>query len=142
MATHSKMHPIRAPSPPLSQQSRRNLGNPFPLTHPCDRSLQKKTHRFYVHLRFALERSFGSSHRPFVLRLQNFGRPRQTTFLWSTSSPNQSAGSTLLDNQRPHQTFPLVYQQNFIYKSVTHIKNYCSAKRKTPVKQVFFKEDI
>ena len=84
MATHSKIRPLRGPSPPLSPQNRRYFGNPFSLTHPCDRSLREKTSRFYDHLGFELELFFGISHS-FVLRLQNFGRPRQTTFFWSNS---------------------------------------------------------
>ena len=39
MATHSKIRTFRVLTPPLSAQNRRNLGNPFPLSHPCDRSL-------------------------------------------------------------------------------------------------------
>ena len=55
MATHSKIRQVRALATPLSAQNRHNLGNPFPPPHPCDRSLRKKTSRFYDHLRFALE---------------------------------------------------------------------------------------
>ena len=62
MATHSKIRPFRAPFTPLRQQNRRILGNPFPLTHPYVRPLKEKTSRFYDHLRFALERSFGAFH--------------------------------------------------------------------------------
>ena len=39
------------------------FGNPFPLTHPYVRPLREKTSRFYDHLRFTLELSFGLSHR-------------------------------------------------------------------------------
>ena len=55
MTTHSKIRQVRALATPLSAQNRHNLGNPFPPPHPCDRSLRKKTSRFYDHLRFALE---------------------------------------------------------------------------------------
>ena len=137
MATHSKIRPFRAPSHPLIAQNRRNLGNPFPHRHPYVRPLREKMSRFYDHLRFALELSFGISHS-FVLRLQNFGRPRQTTFFWSNPSPNQAT-------VRPHQTIkyltkPFLWpiHKTSFPKSVTHIKNYCSEKRKTLVnKQVF-----
>ena len=84
MATHSKIRLFRVPFHPHRSKNRRILGNPFPLTHHYASSLRKKTHRFYDHLRFALELSFGISHS-FVSRLQNFGRPRPTTFFWSSS---------------------------------------------------------
>ena len=88
MATHSKMYPIRVPSHPLSQQNRHNLGNPFPLTHPYVRPLREKTSRFYDHLRFALELSFGISHNYLcrgckfsvaTAKRPSFGLPRHPT---------------------------------------------------------------
>ena len=88
MATHSKIRPFRVPSPPLSQQNRRILGNPSQLTHPCARPLRKKTCRFYDHLWIALERFIGSSHRRLccgckfsVVRAKRpcFGLPRRPT---------------------------------------------------------------
>ena len=88
MATHSKMYPIRVPSHPLSQQNRHNLGNPFPLTHPYVRPLREKTSRFYDHLRFALELSFGLSHHYLcrgckfsvaTAKRPSFGLPRHPT---------------------------------------------------------------
>ena len=80
MATHSKIRLFRVPFHPHRSKNRRILGNPFPLTHHYASSLRKKTHRFYDHLRFALELSFGISHS-FVSRLQNFGRHRQSDLL-------------------------------------------------------------
>ena len=81
MATHSKIRPFRVPFHPHRSKNRRILGNPFPLKHPCDRPLREKTHRFYDHLRFALEH-FWLISPVFVSRLQNFGHPRPTTFFW------------------------------------------------------------
>ena len=105
MATHSKIRLFRAPSPPHRPQNRHNLGNPFPRTHPCNRSLRKKTSRFYDHLRFALE--------PFLAHLTiicvtvakfRSSLPKRPSFGLITS-PNQAMHSTLLDNQRPHRLF-------------------------------------
>ena len=61
MATHSKICPIRAFTPPLSSQNRRNLENPFPLTYPYVRPLREKGCRFYNH--------FGFAHEPFLAHL-------------------------------------------------------------------------
>ena len=88
MATQSKIRLIRALTTPLSQQNRRILGDPFPRPHPCARPRRENTCRFYDHLGFALEPSFGISHS-FVSRLQNFGRPRQTTFLGLPCHPTK-----------------------------------------------------
>ena len=88
MATQSKIRLIRALTTPLSQQNRRILGDPFPRQHPCARPRRENTCRFYDHLGFALEPSFGISHS-FVSRLQNFGRPRQTTFLGLPCHPTK-----------------------------------------------------
>jgi len=106
MATHSKISPIRALASPLSQQNRRILGNPSQLTHPCARPRREKTSRFYDHLGFALEPSFGTSHS-FVLRLQNFGRPRPTTFLWSNhvTQPSDAFDLTRQSTTSPSLSF-------------------------------------
>ena len=115
MATHSKISPIRALASPLSQQNRRILGNPSQLTHPCARPRREKTSRFYDHLGFALEPSFGTSHS-FVLRLQNFGRPRPTTFLWSNHVTQPSDAFDLTRQTIASPTFPLAHQQDIVYK--------------------------
>ena len=109
MATHSKISPIRALASPLSQQNRRILGNPSQLTHPCARPRREETSRFYDHLGFALEPSFGTSHS-FVLRLQNFGRPRPTTFLWSNHVTQPSDAFDLTRQSIASLTFPLAHQ--------------------------------
>ena len=116
MATHSKIRPFRALTLPLIPQNRRVLGNPFPLTHPCVCPLREKTSRFYDHLRFALELFFGSSHRHLCRGCKFSVATAKRPSFWPISSPNQATDSTLLDNQRPHQTFPLVYQKRFNYK--------------------------
>ena len=116
MATHSKIRPFQVSSTPHSPQNRRILGNPFQRTHPCNRPLREKTCRFYVHLGFALELSFGASHH-YLCRGCKFSIVKhQTTFFWSTPSSNQATSSNLPHNQSHHQTFPLTYQQNIIYR--------------------------
>ena len=116
MATHSKIRPIRALTPPHRSQNRRYFGNPFPLTHPYVNSFREKTSRFYVHLRFALERFFGISPRHLCCGCKISVAPPKRPSFDQIASPNQATSSTLLDNQRPHQTLPLAYQQDFIYK--------------------------
>ena len=132
MATHSKIRPIRALVPPLSQQNQRILGKPFPLTHPCARHLREKTCRFHVHLRFALGQLPLAHLIVICVAVANFRSSTPNDLLLiKFTSPNQATYSTLPDNQRPHRTFPLIYQQNNIYKSVTHIQNVFLKKRKT-----------
>ena len=114
MATHSKIRPFQVYSTPHSPQNRRILGNPFQRTHPCARPRREKTCRFYVHLGFAL-RQFTLAYLTIIcVAVVKFRSPRQTTFFWSTQSPNQVTYSTLTHNQSPHPTFPLVYQQDII----------------------------
>ena len=110
MATHSKICLFRVPSPPLDQQNRHNLWNQFPLTHLCARPLKEETSRFYVHLRFALELSFGSSHRHLCVAVVKFRSLPPNDLLLGYSVTQPSDSSTLLDNQPPHRTFHLVYQ--------------------------------
>lgn len=50
IATHSKIRPLRATSPPLSKQNQRILRNPFQRPHPCARPRRENTCRFYVRL--------------------------------------------------------------------------------------------
>lgn len=129
MATQSKIRPIRTLTPPLIQQNRRNLGNPFPLSHPCARPLREKTCRFYDHLGFALELSFGSSHRHLccgckisVVRAQrpSFGQIHvaQPSGVFdinaqSTTSPSLSFGlSTRLHLQKCNTYLKLLFYKN------------------------------
>ena len=90
MATHSKIRPFRALTTPLTPQNRRNFWNPFPLTHPCASPLREKTCRFYDHLGFALEFSFGFFRYSCVAVVKFSIAPRQTIFFWSTPQPNQA----------------------------------------------------
>lgn len=136
MATHSKICPFRALTPPHRSQNRHNLGNPPQYSHPCDRPLREKTHRFYGHLGFALELFFGISHH-FCVAVAKFRSSAPNDLLGFTPSPNQAADSTSPDNQRPHRAFPLVYQQDFIYKSVTHIQNVFAKKTKEKTNRRF-----
>ena len=122
MATQSKIRPFRALTLPLSLQNQRNLENPFPHTPPCARSLRKNAPilcSLEVHIR-----TFLAHLTVICVAVVKFRSPRQTTFFWSTVSPNQATSSTLLDNQRPHRTFPLVYQPNINYKKCnTYLKS-------------------
>ena len=90
MATHSKIRPFRALTTTLTPQNRRNFWNPFPLTHPCASPLREKTCRFYDHLGFALEFSFGFFRYSCVAVVKFSIAPRQTIFFWSTPQPNQA----------------------------------------------------
>ena len=82
MATRSKIRQIQALTPQLSAQNQRNLGNLFPLTQHCARPLREKTHRFYGHLGFALELSFGLSHRHLCRGCKISVAPAKATFFW------------------------------------------------------------
>ena len=133
MATHSKIRPIRALTLPLSQQNRHNLGNPVPLTHPCAHSLRKNAP--ILCLLEVYTRTFLAYLTVICVAVANFRSSRQTTFFWSTTSPNQATHLTSLDNQSPHQAFPLDYKQDFIYKSVTHIQNVFIKKMKNDLER-------
>ena len=106
---------------PIDQKNRRILWNPFPLTHPCASSLRKKTHRFYDHLRFALEPSFGSSHH-FCVAVVNFrSSPPNDLFLVKSRHPTKR-------RVRPHLTInnltePFLWSINrtIFTISVTHL---------------------
>ena len=135
MATHSKICPLRLPSPPLSQQNQRILGNPFPLTHPCARPRREKTCRFYVCLRFELKLSFGLSHRHLCCGCKISVALRQTTFFWFISSPNQATYSTFPHNQSSHKTFLLVHQQNIICKKHSTDSKEFPAKNKNDLEK-------
>ena len=91
MATHSKIRQIRAFTPPLSSQNRRNLENPFPLTYPYVRTLREKGCRFYNHFWFAYE-PFLAHLTIICVAVVNFGRHRQTTFFWSNYVTQPSDG--------------------------------------------------
>ena len=109
MATHSKIHPIRALVPQLRPQNRRILGNLFPLTQPCARPLKEKTGRFYDHLRFAPELFFGISHRHLCRGCKISVAPRQTTFFWSNpvTQPSDEFDLARQSNASPHTSFGL-----------------------------------
>ena len=129
MATHSKIRPFRVPSPPLDPQNRRVLGKPFP-THASLRPFSQRGNESILWSLWIHTRTFlWLISLSFVLRLQNFGRHLKTTFLWFISSPNQAMSSTSPDNQSPHQAFPLIYQQDFIYKKCnTSLKPFFTKK--------------
>ena len=88
---HSHLH--------IDQKNRRNLWNSFPLTYPCVRPLREKTCQFHDYFRFALELSFGSSHRHLCCGCKISVVHAKRPYFWSTSSPNQATDSTLLKNQ-------------------------------------------
>ena len=120
MATHSKIRPFRALTLPHSSQNQRNLENPFPHTHPCARSLRKNAP--ILCLLEVYTRTFLAHLTIICVAVARFRSSCQTTFFWSTSSPNQATSSTLLDNQRPHQTFLFGLSTRLhLQKVVTHI---------------------
>ena len=137
MATHSKIRPFRALVSPLSQQNRHVLENPFPLTHPCVRHLREKTCRFYVCLRFALRRLLWLIS-PLVccgckISVVHAKRP----LFGQITSPNQARHSTLLDNQRPHQTFLLAHHQDIVYKECSTFSKVFCQKTKEKINRRF-----
>ena len=113
MATHSKIRPLRALTPPLSSQNQHNLGNPFPHSRPCSRPLREKTSRFYDHLRFALEPSFGLSHH-FCVAVANFGRPRPNDLLlvYHVTQPSNAFDLTRQSTTSPNLSFDLSTEQH------------------------------
>lgn len=122
---HSHLH--------IDQKNRRNLWNSFPLTYPCVRPLREKMCQFHDYFRFALEPSFGSSHRHLCCGCKISVVHAKRPYFWSTSSTNQATDSTLLKNQQPHQAVPLVYQENINYKNCSACsKIFFSKKRKRP----------
>ena len=123
MATHSQIHPIRAPTTPLSQQNRRILGNPFPRTHPCTRPLKEETSRFYNHLRFALRRSISSSHRH-LCHGCNFRPYRQTTFFGLPRHPTKRRVRPCYTINHLTKPFLWLIKNNSITNSLSHFRNY------------------
>ena len=123
MATHSKIRPFRALTHPLSQQNRHNLGHLFPLTHPCVRPHKRKRTDFTI--TWGSHSNLSFAHLTVIcVAVVNFRSPPLNDLLSVYHVTQPSNGSTSPDNQRPHRTFPLVYPQDFIYKSVTYIKKF------------------
>ena len=106
MATQSKIRPIRGLTPPHRSQNRRILGNPSPQWHPCARPLREKRHRFYDHLWIALE-CFLAHLTVTCVAVVIFGRPRQTTFLWSNhvAQPSDAFDLTRQSTTSPNLSF-------------------------------------
>ena len=122
MATHSKIRPLRALTPPLSSQNQHNLGNPFPHSRPCSRPLREKTSQFYDHLRFALEPSFGLSHH-FCVAVANFGRPRPNDLLlvYHVTQPSNAFDLARQSTASPHLSFGLSVLRLTLQRGCSHL---------------------
>ena len=131
MATQSKIRPFRTLASPLSQQNRRILGNPFPLTHPCTCSLREKTSRFYDHLGFALELSFSSSHRHLCRGCKiSVAPPNNLLLVYRVAQPSDAFNLTRQSKASPHLSFGLSTRPH-LQKCNTYLKLlFCKKKNK------------
>ena len=120
MATHSKIRQVRALATPLSAQNRHNLGNPFPPPHPCDRSLRKKTSRFYDHLRFALE-CFLAHLTIICVAVAKFRSPPLNDLLLVYRVTQPSNEFDLTRQSTPSPPFPLVYPFSTLFSIKTSL---------------------